>query len=166
MWSQNIRIHQNWWSKSPRLIVATATISAFGKPEMRDHTTGRTAFSDRKPLLTRETNEEIDTALAADMSQGYELLVAEADRVLNSAYPTQLKVGTTSRLLAIYLQDMAILTCFSNFTSSFARNVPMPMFSNGQLPGIARSMRSRDVSCKRCSSGRTCWRSSARFASL
>jgi hypothetical protein len=27
------------------------------------------------------------------MSQGYELLVAEVDRVVNSPYPTQLKVG-------------------------------------------------------------------------
>ena len=27
------------------------------------------------------------------MSQGYELLVAEVDRIVNSPYPTQLKVG-------------------------------------------------------------------------
>jgi hypothetical protein len=30
------------------------------------------------------------------MLQGYELLVAEVDRVVNSPYPTQLKVGTTT----------------------------------------------------------------------
>lgn len=28
------------------------------------------------------------------MSQGYELLVVEVDRVVNSPYPTQLKVGS------------------------------------------------------------------------
>jgi hypothetical protein len=32
------------------------------------------------------------------MSQGYELLVAEVDRVVNSPYPTQLKVGYISTI--------------------------------------------------------------------
>jgi hypothetical protein len=44
------------------------------------------------------------------MSQGYELLVVEVDRVVNSPYPTQLKVGVLhhhNRLAKLIYTDVS-----------------------------------------------------------
>jgi hypothetical protein len=41
------------------------------------------------------------------MSQGYEQMVAEVDRIVNSPYPTQLKVSTiTLPLSHVYLYEL------------------------------------------------------------
>lgn len=77
------------------------------------------------------------------MSQGYELLVVEVDRIVNSPYPTQLKVGTSTT--TIDCLRVRILTFDSNCILLLAKIARMPMYWCGRRRELVRFMRWREI---------------------
>jgi hypothetical protein len=76
------------------------------------------------------------------MSQAYELLVTEVDRVVNSPYPTQLKVGLhCSTTFAILGFRSTETNDHRTYTRLHAKNAQMQTYWNGQRRETARSTR-------------------------
>jgi hypothetical protein len=73
------------------------------------------------------------------MSQAYELLVTEVDRVVNSPYPTQLKVGlhcsTTLAILGPDQRGLTITATTHDYMSEMLRCRYTGMGSSAKLPG-------------------------------
>jgi hypothetical protein len=73
------------------------------------------------------------------MSQAYELLVTEVDRVVNSPYPTQLKVGlhcfTTLAILCSDQMKLTITATTHNYMSKMLGCRRAGMGRSAKLPG-------------------------------
>lgn len=89
------------------------------------------------------------------MARAFDQLVAEIDRVVNSPYPTQLKVRVSEISYAI----VHILKNLSNYIQLCVSDVRIRMSFNGLQHDHVKSMASPRTFSRQCSSGLMCWRS-------